>query len=82
MFLLILFEKHSTSVDTHTRMSTYPYEYTHAHPTLMSTSEKLSRFDLKIHEVGHQDRITVDETSALTERIISRKYNTHVKSKI
>jgi hypothetical protein len=27
----------------------------------MSTSERLSRLDLEIHEVGHQERIAVDE---------------------
>jgi hypothetical protein len=33
---------------------------THAHPTHMSTSERLSQFDLEIHEVGHQQHIDVD----------------------
>jgi hypothetical protein len=42
----------------------------------MSTSERLSRLDLEIHEVGHQERL------GPTEGIISRKYNTHVKSRI
>jgi hypothetical protein len=37
---------------------------THAHPTPMSTSERLSRFDLKIYEVGHQQHIDVDEDIA------------------
>jgi hypothetical protein len=41
-------------------MSTHPYEHTHAHPTSMSTSERLSRLDLEIYEVGHQERLTVD----------------------
>jgi hypothetical protein len=41
-------------------MSTYLYEYTHAHPITMSTSKKLSQFDLKIHEVAHQERIAID----------------------
>jgi hypothetical protein len=26
----------------------------------MSTSERLSRFDLEIHEVDHQERLAVD----------------------
>jgi hypothetical protein len=26
----------------------------------MNTSEKLSRLDLKIHEVGHQEHFTID----------------------
>jgi hypothetical protein len=41
-------------------MSIHPYEYTHAHPTYMSTYERLSRLDLEIHKVGHQERIDVD----------------------
>jgi hypothetical protein len=41
-------------------MSTHSYEHTHAHPTLMSTSEKLSWLDLEIHEVDHQECITID----------------------
>jgi hypothetical protein len=42
-------------------MGTHHYEYTHEHPTSMSTSERLNRFDLEIHKVGHQERIAVDE---------------------
>jgi hypothetical protein len=41
-------------------MSTHPYEHTHTHPTLMSTSERLSQFNLEIHEVGHQERLAVN----------------------
>jgi hypothetical protein len=41
-------------------MSTHPYEHTYVHSTPMSTSERLSRFDLEIHEVGHQERLAVD----------------------
>jgi hypothetical protein len=51
-------EKHSTNTDTHTRMSTHPYEHTHHIP--ISTSERLSRFDIDIHEGGHQERLAVD----------------------
>jgi hypothetical protein len=40
-------------------MSTHPYKYTHAHSTSMSTSERLSRLDLEIHKVGHQERLTI-----------------------
>jgi hypothetical protein len=39
-------------------MSIHSYEYTHAHFIFMSTSEK--RFDIEIHKVGHQERLTVD----------------------
>jgi hypothetical protein len=42
-------------------MSIHPYEYTRTHPTLMSTSERLDRLDLEIHEVGHQEHLTIDE---------------------
>jgi hypothetical protein len=45
-------------------MSTHPYEHTHAHLTSMSTSERLSRLDLEIHEVGHQEHIAVDGDAA------------------
>jgi hypothetical protein len=41
-------------------MSTHPYEYMHAQLTPMSTSERLSRFDFEIYEVGHQERLAVD----------------------
>jgi hypothetical protein len=41
-------------------MSTHSYEHTHTHPTRMSTSERLSRFNLEIHEVGHQERLAVN----------------------
>jgi hypothetical protein len=39
-------------------MNTYPYEYTHVHS--IHTSERLSQFDLEIHEVDHKERLTVD----------------------
>jgi hypothetical protein len=45
-------------------MSTHPYEHRHVHPTLMSTFKRLSRLDLKIYEVGHQDRIAINEDVA------------------
>jgi hypothetical protein len=54
------FEKHSINIDTHIYTSTYPYEHTHTHPTSMSTSERLSRLDLEIHKVGHQERLAAD----------------------
>jgi hypothetical protein len=58
--MFISFEKHSTNADTHTHMSTHPYKYTHAHRTPMNTSERLSWLNLEIHEVDHQERVTVD----------------------
>jgi hypothetical protein len=41
-------------------MSTHRYKHMHAHFTLMSTFERLNRFDLEIHEVGHQECLAVD----------------------
>jgi hypothetical protein len=41
-------------------MSTHPYEHAYAHSTLVSTSERLSWLDLEIHEVGHQECLTVN----------------------
>jgi hypothetical protein len=41
-------------------MITYTYEHVYTHLIPMSISEKLSRLNLKIHEVGHQERIAVD----------------------
>jgi hypothetical protein len=76
---LFLFQKHSTNADIHTRTITHPYEHAYAYSTPMSTSEKLSRLDLEIHEVGHQEHFVVDGDVASPERIISRKYNTHIK---
>jgi hypothetical protein len=76
---LFLFWKYSTNADTHTRTITHPYEHTYAYSIPMSTSNKLSRLDLEIHEVNHQEHLAVDENVASPERIISRKYNTHVK---
>jgi hypothetical protein len=34
-------------------MNTHHYKHTYAHSIFTSTSEKLSRLDLEIHEVGH-----------------------------
>jgi hypothetical protein len=51
---------HSTNADTHTRTGIHPYEHTHAHPTPMSTFERLSRLDLEIHEVGHQECLAIN----------------------
>jgi hypothetical protein len=41
-------------------MTTHLYEYMYAHSTPKNTSERLSRLDLEIHEVGHQERLTID----------------------
>jgi hypothetical protein len=50
-------------------MIAHPYEYTYAHPTPINISERLNQLDL-------------DGMSPPTKRIINRKYNTHVKSKV
>jgi hypothetical protein len=67
-------------VDIYTRMNTHLYE--HTHPTHMSIFERLRQIDLEIHKIDHQEHIAVDETSPLIKRIINRKCNTYVKSKI
>jgi hypothetical protein len=46
--------------NTYTRTITYLYEYTYAQPTITITSERLSQLDIEIHEVDHQERLTVD----------------------
>jgi hypothetical protein len=48
----------------------------------MTNSERLSCLDFKIHKFDHQKCFTVMKTSSVTKKIISYKYNTHVKSKI
>jgi hypothetical protein len=57
---LILFFRNILQTDTHTCISIYSYKHTYAHPTGMSTSERLNWVDLKIHKVGHQEHLTVD----------------------
>jgi hypothetical protein len=61
-------------------MSTHLYEHIHAHSIPMSTSERLSRLDLEIYKIDYQEHIAIDGMSPPTERIISRKYNKHIKS--
>jgi hypothetical protein len=41
-------------------MNTHFYEYTYTHPTAMSTFERLSRLDIEIHKIGHQECLAVD----------------------
>jgi hypothetical protein len=53
----------------------HPYEHMHAHHILMSISERLSRLDLEIYEVNHQERLAADGD-------VASKYITHVKSEI
>jgi hypothetical protein len=57
---VFFFLRSTVQTQIHARTITHLYKHTHAHPTPMSTSERLSRFDLEIHEVGHQERLTVD----------------------
>jgi hypothetical protein len=77
-----VFKKYSINIDIYRCMSIYFYKYMYIYPISMNISERLSRFDFEIHEVGHQERLTVDRDVTPTERIISRKYNTHIKSNI
>jgi hypothetical protein len=41
-------------------MSAYFYKYMYTHSIFMSNSERLSWLDPEIHEVDHQERLTVD----------------------
>jgi hypothetical protein len=41
-------------------MSIHLYEHMYAHHIPMSISKRLSRLDLQIHKIGHQEHITVD----------------------
>jgi hypothetical protein len=45
---------YSTDANTHIHTSTYPYEFMYVYPILMSTFERLDRFDLKIYEVDQR----------------------------
>jgi hypothetical protein len=49
-------------------MNIYSYEYMYTRLTHMTASERLSRLDLKIHEVGHQKRLTIKKTSSTTKK--------------
>jgi hypothetical protein len=40
------------------------YKHTPVHTTRISISDRLNRLDIEIHEVGHQERLTVDEDIA------------------
>jgi hypothetical protein len=42
-------------------MITHLYKYIYVHHISMSTFKRLSRFDLEIHKVGHQERIAIDD---------------------
>jgi hypothetical protein len=39
----------------------------------MSTSERLSQFDIEIHEVGHQERLTVNENIVFHQKNLGFK---------
>jgi hypothetical protein len=41
-------------------MNIHIYKYTYTYHILMSTFEILSRFDIEIHEVGHQKRLAIN----------------------
>jgi hypothetical protein len=52
-------------------MNNHPYKHTYAHYTSISTSERLSQLDLKIHEVSHQECLAVDGDVAVNTIFIS-----------
>jgi hypothetical protein len=49
-----------TQSKRNTCMSIHSYEYMHIHSTPISTFERTNRLDLGIHEVDHQERLTID----------------------
>jgi hypothetical protein len=55
------FKKHSINIDIHVRMSNHHYKHTYIHPTPINISKITSRLNLKILEVGYQERLTIDE---------------------
>jgi hypothetical protein len=61
---MLFFKKYSANVNIYTRTSTHPYKHTHIHIIPMSTFKRLSQFDIEIHEIDHQERITVDMDAA------------------
>jgi hypothetical protein len=58
--LFFFLKKHSINIDIYTRISAHLYKYICTHPTSMSISERLSRFNLEIYKVDHQKRLIVD----------------------
>jgi hypothetical protein len=42
----------------------YKHKHMYAHPISISISEILSRLDLEIHEVGHQEHLVVNRNVA------------------
>jgi hypothetical protein len=63
-------------------MSIHPYEYTYVHPTPMCTFKRLSRLILRFTKPVTKSISLSTETLPPTEKIISRKYNIHIKSRI
>jgi hypothetical protein len=41
-------------------MNTYSYEHIYAYHICISTSERLSRLDFEIHEIGYQEHFIID----------------------
>jgi hypothetical protein len=70
----VLLKKYNIKIYIHTHINTYSYEHIYAHSTCMIIFERLNRFDLEIKSVIKSDSLSTG-TSSLTERIISRKYN-------
>jgi hypothetical protein len=48
--IIVIFFVDVTNTDIYMHTSIHPYKYAHIYPISISTSEKLNRFDLKIHE--------------------------------
>jgi hypothetical protein len=63
-------------------ISTHSYEHMYMHSTPISIFKRLNWFDLEIHEINYKSVLLLTGTALPTERIISRKYNIYVKSRI
>jgi hypothetical protein len=64
---LLFLETYYKHTDIYIFISTYFYEYTYTHSIFMSASERLNRFNLEIHKVGHQKRLAVRRCLLLKE---------------
>jgi hypothetical protein len=51
---VLLETKHNIIIDIYIHINTHLHKYTYVYSISMSTSERLTRLNLKIHKVGHQ----------------------------
>jgi hypothetical protein len=53
-FVELCFFKHSINIDIYICISIYFYKHTYVHSIPINTSERLSQFNLEIHEIIYQ----------------------------